>query len=300
MLSRRHWVRRISELDPEVDHEEIYRLLVAREFPWDLEQALELALFRTYAVPSIGGLLARTGEFTERTQRRFDDTGLILEAVGEHGFDSVTGRAAVRRMNQMHQHWRIPQDDLRYVLTTFVTVPIRWIEAYGYRPLSEIERTATANYYRRLGRLMGIRDIPATWREFGEAMDAYEVERFGRDDGAVAVSEATLRLQAGFPLFRPLPRWLVRRVQLSLMDDRLLEAFGYTAPAEGALYRAALRVRGRVLRFFPARRDEWHFRDLPQVRSYPEGYRVEELGTFAPGCPHALGAAGDVHEPAPW
>ena len=33
------------------------------DFPWDINKALEFALLRTYAVPSISGLLARTGVF---------------------------------------------------------------------------------------------------------------------------------------------------------------------------------------------------------------------------------------------
>jgi hypothetical protein len=51
---------------------------------WDGSTS-SFALFRTYVVPSIGGLLARTGEFTGRTQKRYDDTVLILDAVLEHG-----------------------------------------------------------------------------------------------------------------------------------------------------------------------------------------------------------------------
>lgn len=130
-MRRRAWLRRLEQLDPEQDWLEIYRITVAHEFPWDMNEALSFALFRTYAVPSIGALLARTGEFTERTQKRYDDTALILEAAAEHGLDSTPGKQAIRRMNQMHGRWQIPQDDLRYVLCTFVTVLIRWLEDYG-------------------------------------------------------------------------------------------------------------------------------------------------------------------------
>ena len=36
----------------------------------------------------------------------------------------------------------------------------RWLDGYGWRPLTEVERVATAVYYRELGRHMGIKDIP--------------------------------------------------------------------------------------------------------------------------------------------
>ena len=65
---------RTDELDPVTEHEEIARILTTQEFPWDINQALSFALFRTYGVPSIGNLLFRTGEFTDRVQKRYDDT----------------------------------------------------------------------------------------------------------------------------------------------------------------------------------------------------------------------------------
>jgi len=282
-LDRMHWLRKIATLDPDTDYEEIYRIAITLEFPWDMTQSLGLALYRTYAVPSIGSLLARTGEFTERTQKRYDDTGLILAAVGECGLDSPEGRAAIRRMNQMHGRYGIPNDDMRYVLSALVTVPIRWLDEYGYRPFSAAEKTASANYYRRLGELMNIKDTPATWQGFGELMDAYERDNFGYDEGAVAVSDATLALMATFPPNDKAPKGVGRRSALALMDDALVGAFRYDAPtrAEQVLYRGAIKARGRLLRLFPARREPVYFRDLPQVRSYPDGYEISELGTFA-------------------
>src|SRR6478672_11429585 len=101
-MARRRWLERIEQLDPETDYVEIHQITVCCEFPWDMNQALGFALFRTYAVPSIGGLLACTGEFTERTQKRYEDTALLLGAMLEHGPDSRTGHDAVRRINQMH------------------------------------------------------------------------------------------------------------------------------------------------------------------------------------------------------
>ena len=80
-MKRGDWLHRIEQLDPERDHHEIYRIMVGHEFPWDMNQSLSFALFRTYAVPSIGALLARTGEFEQRAQKRYEDTGLILDAV---------------------------------------------------------------------------------------------------------------------------------------------------------------------------------------------------------------------------
>lgn len=96
-------LKEIRRLDPERDFLEIYRLTATYEIPWDITRALELALYRTYAAPSIGRLLAETAELTDRSQKRYDDTALLLDTVVEHGFDSDAGRTAIRRINQMHR-----------------------------------------------------------------------------------------------------------------------------------------------------------------------------------------------------
>jgi hypothetical protein len=51
------------------------------DFPWDTTRSLELALFRAFASPRIGGLLHATHEFETRSQKRYDDTDLIIREV---------------------------------------------------------------------------------------------------------------------------------------------------------------------------------------------------------------------------
>ncbi|MWC00296.1 oxygenase MpaB family protein [Agromyces seonyuensis] len=273
----------LERLDPAVDYERIARDDATLEFPWDLQQSLSFALFRTYAVPSIGGLLHETAEFEERTQRRHDDTVLLLDAISTSGLDSPDGRAAVKRMNRMHGRYDISNDDLRYVLATFVVTPVRWIAAYGWRRQCRVEIEAAVAYYRRLGRLMGIRDLPETFEEFADLMDAYEREHFRPDPRTRAVADATLEL---LTTFYPQPtRRLVRVFSIAILDPHLRAALGYPSPSERAvrLSHGALRLRGRIVGLLPARRTPQYARDLERIRSYPGGYLVEHLGTFAPG-----------------
>jgi uncharacterized protein (DUF2236 family) len=254
--------------------------MAGHEFPWDMTQSLGLALYRTYAVPSIGELLSETGEFERRTHKRYADTGLILDAVVEHGFASGTGRAAIRRMNQMHGSYSISNEDMRYVLSTFVVIPMRWVDRFGWRPMTEHERVASANYYRELGRHMNIKDAPASHQEFAAHLDAYEREHFAYSPGGRAVSDATLALLVSF-YPRPL-RPLLRRSTLALLDPPLREAFRYPDPgtATRALTVAGLHARALIERRLPPRRQPLHVRELREFAIYPHGYTVEQLGTF--------------------
>jgi len=190
------------------------------------------------------------------------------------------GRSAIRRMNQMHGAYAISNDDMRYVLCTFVVVPIRWLDRFGWRPLSEAERRASANYYRELGRHMNIRDRPETHEEFAAVLDAYEREHFAYSPGGRAVSDATLSLLLGF-YPRPL-RPLLRRATMALLDQPLREAFAYPPPdrVTSALTVFGLRARAAIERRLPPRIEPHFVRDRREFAIYPDGYRVDELGTF--------------------
>ncbi|MFE0175418.1 oxygenase MpaB family protein [Streptomyces sp. NPDC059002] len=288
-MKRYERLEQIRRMDPEKDFLAIYRLTATYEFPWDFTRALELALYRTYAVPSIGRLLAQTAELTDRTQKRYDDTALLLDTVVEHGFGNDEGRTAIRRINQMHRSYDISDDDMRYVLCTFVVMPKRWIDAYGWRRFSRHETVAAATYYRTLGQHMGIKEIPDSYEEFENCLDAYEEANFGWDQGAREVSDATLDLMVSWYPRAVAP--LLRTATLALLDEPLLRAFRYErpGPVTRSLVSSAVRLRGRAVRLMPPRKAPHYARQNWEIKGYPDGYEVSELGTFplpgVRGCP---------------
>src|SRR5215470_9620971 len=128
--------------------EAIAQRLARYDFPWDMTRALELALFRTFASPRIARLLAATGEFEARARRRYDDTDLIVSLILEDGLTGERGREAIARMNEIHGRFRIANRDFLYVLSTFVFEPLRWIDRFGWRRLSEAERECWFQFWR--------------------------------------------------------------------------------------------------------------------------------------------------------
>lgn len=270
---------RSAGLDPQADYEQIARLFGQYDFPWDMEQALSFALFRTYAVPSIGRLLHDTGEFEKDTQRRHDDTALILGEIVDQGLESQPGHAAIRRMNQMHGRYDITNDDMRYVLSTFVVMPNRWVNRYGWRRTTPDEDIAGVNYYLRLGRLMGIGDLPIDLAGFEKLLDDYEAEHFKFDPQSRAVADSTLDLLVTF--YPRIAAPLVRRFSIAIMDPHLRDAFGFDHPPrwfELACH-GGLVLRGRVVRFMPERKKPRRVRDSRRIRSYPGGFMIDQLGT---------------------
>ena len=131
-MGESQWLREMRTLDPKRDCRRIVFLDSFCEFPFDTSRALELAFFKTFASPSIAALLDSTGEFRLRGQKRYDDTSLLLEQPLLDGFEHPSSRQAIRRINQMHHPYEIGNDDLRYVLATFVVVPNRrrWSKSF--------------------------------------------------------------------------------------------------------------------------------------------------------------------------
>lgn len=271
------YLEEILRLDPLRDHQRICYLDLCYEFPFDTTRALELALFRTFAVPSIGGLLASTREFEQRAQKRYDDTDLIISTIVEEGYDSERGRAAIRRMNRIHGRFPIANEDFLYVLSTFVFEPIRWNARFGWRPLVEQERLATFHLWREVGRRMGIKEIPADYDELERFNVDYEREHFRFTEPGRQVGDATVAMfLAWFPW---VPRRLGAPAMHALLDDAVLAAFGFPRPpaALRVSLERALRLRARAVRLLPPRRRP-RLRTRMRRRSYPAGWRVEELG----------------------
>lgn len=275
---RQRYQEEIEALDPSADHCRIVYLLATYEFPFDVAHSLEFALFRTYAVPRISALLRKTGELTERTRKRYDDTDLLLSELIEHGYESVRGQAAIANMNRQHAHYPIRNEDSLYVLSTFVFEPIRWIERFGYRPMTTKERQAWFNFWRAVGSRMGICNIPKSDVQFEHFNTVYEAEHFRFSQANREIALRTMDLLLGFYL----PPSLVRRGRpavYALLDPPLLRAFELPNPSAWLrrLMCLALRLRGRIVGWLPARH-------MPVLRTrmrrptYPEGYRIEDLG----------------------
>jgi hypothetical protein len=277
-MARHRTLDRILDLHPKRDNAEIYYLMAAYEFPFDMTRALEFALYRTYAVPSIGGLLDRTEEFNRRVQKRYDDTDLILSEIVDYGYESERGRLAIARMNQIHGRFPIANEDFLYVLSTVAFEPIRWIDRYGWRPLTEKEKLAAFYFWREVGARMNIRDIPETQDEFEAYNLAYERERFAYTESARRVAEATRDMFLDWFLPRSLHP-IGRPAIYALMDDPLLEAFRFPRPPDAIrnLVHESLRLRSRVVAHLPERRTP-QLRTEMRHRSYPQGYTVAKLG----------------------
>ncbi len=277
-MRRSHVLPEIRALDPATDHERIGRLSSGVDFPWDTRQALGLAMLRTFCDPEASRLMHATGEFTERAQKRYDDTVAIMGTLGLEGYSSEVGRAALRRMNQIHRRFApgASNEAYLYTLTLFALEPIRWNERFGWRPLHEHERQASFFFWREVGRRMSIEGIPDSLAAMDSWSRAYEARTFAYDPANRALLDACIEMFLSWGPLPPSSRLGAQAVH-ALFDPPMLRAFGLEPPPTWVRRAVvgALELRARALRWVPARRTPV---GLPPLRSHPGGVDMARVG----------------------
>lgn len=278
MLKLRRTPSEILALDAIRDHLKIVQWVGEYEFPYETQRSLEFALFRTFAVPSISSLLVSSGQFAAHGQKRYDDTAIIIAEIAENGYDSPRGREAIRRMNHLHHHFSISNEDYLYVLSTFVFEPSRFGRLLSWRESTPNEKLANFIFWREIGRRMAIHDIPETLEAFEQFNHDYERDHFRYAETNHQVAESSVQVFLNwYPLlFRP----IARRAIYALMDDHLLQAVGFpTMPRWWRwLVRKAFRTRAAVVRWLPRRKKPFLL-TKSDIRTYPQGYKMDDLGS---------------------
>ena len=124
---------------------------------------------------------------------------------------------------------------------------------------------------------MNIRDIPVGYDDFERFNKEYEREHYRFTEANRRVGAATRELFASW-----LPRFLapvVRSAIYALLDDRLIESFGFPQPSQlmRRLVPGALRLRARFVRLLPPLKEPRLRTDMGHP-TYPQGYVIEHLG----------------------
>lgn len=259
------------------DPVEICHRLAGYDFPWELNRSLEIAVLKTFCVPRIAHLLRQTGEFEQRTQKRYDDTSLIMGNLLKWGYDSPQGRAAIAQMNRIHGRFHIRNDDYLYVLSTLIYEPMRWNQHFGWRRFTPVEKWALFGFWREVGQRIGVVDIPATDEAFLAFNVAYETENFEYHPDNQAIGDAVVRLMQGWLPAIAAP--LVPLAIATVVDEPMRVALGWQPPGSMGrqLIVQGLRLRQTLLPQLPRRRRS-HFGIDQANRTYPEGYHIDQLG----------------------
>jgi hypothetical protein len=278
----------------ELQYQEIVKYLANHDAPIDFLMAGELAQIQTFAIPSISNILSRTKQYSANGLKRLDDTRAILTECMTDSVDSERGQHMIKHLNWIHSHYDISNDDYLYTLALFIVEPVRWMDTFGYRSLTQKEKYAGYLAFKSLGRAMGIKYIPESRNEFVRWYENYRRQHLAYHENNKQVTDGLINgMKDMFPaVLRP----FVRPVILTLINDpELLHATGQQPPNKLVQYtiKGIMRIRQWALKYYnPWQHKSFEDSYLGQYyKSYPKGYKNSVLGpekivkNASSGCP---------------
>lgn len=272
---------KLAKLRVEEHYQGIVKYLANHDAPIDFLISGELAQIQTFAIPSISKLLQRTKQYQENGLKRLDDTRAILTECMTDSVQSSRGQHMVNHLNWIHDHYDISNDDYLYTLALFIVEPARWMEVFGYRPLTDREKYAGYLAFKSLGQAMRIKHIPESRDEFITWYQDYRAEHLAFHPDNKKVTDGLIEgMKEMFPFFiKP----FVRPVILTLINDpELLAATGQKPPSKlvQKAIKGIMRLRRLSQKFInPWQKQSFETSYLGQhYKSYPGGYQSHVLG----------------------
>lgn len=269
----------LAALAQQESWEALYQRLMLDEFPYEARMGWQLAFLRPFAVPRTAATLVGSGELVHQTRKRAYDTGLVIYEIVYGGIDSARGRQMVALMNRAHHGHGIKQEDLTYVLCAFIVTPIRHIDLVGWRPVTHAEKESAAKFFARLGRLMNIREIPATYTEAEDFYDRYEAANVAPSNEGRKLGAGLIQVLKGMqpPFARPLATPVFA---VLLNDPTVARAIGITPPPLPAqrLARWIMSARAAVISEMKPNNEPIFTPGMVIDEVYPRGYDLSDLG----------------------
>lgn len=146
--------------------QQIYTSLFNCEFPFIFMKGIQLALFRTYAIPTISTVLARSTLLSNPTTvpKRYSDTEALFIEFALRDWGSDLWLQGMARTKAIHTSYRktgkVTNADMLYTIAAIATQPSTFVAAWEWRDLTDIERCAIGVLYRGISDAL---DIP--WEE---------------------------------------------------------------------------------------------------------------------------------------
>ncbi|KAG6006047.1 hypothetical protein E4U21_007407 [Claviceps maximensis] len=272
-----------------VQAQSIIRDLSELEFPFLFRKSLQFALFKTYGIPTISGVLASTSLFSDpkTASKRFEDTTVLIGEFIAHPPDNQRTHQAIGRINSIHSPYikagKISNQDLLYTLSVFITEPIVWINRWEWRQLTDMEICAQGAFWKSIGDAMDIKYTGLlkrdSWRDGIEFVE--DISLWARQYEREFMVPAATNKQTGDELMRMLlycvPRWALpfaNHVIGVIMGEHLRNAMIYPKPPPSVekIVNLSFWFRGFLVRHFClprfSRRAEFSDRDPRTGRYY--------------------------------
>ena len=257
--------------------EQIYRHLCCLEFPFECFYGINLAFYRTFVSPTISTIYTQTNTIVGETEKRVNDTDIIMHAWIDYGLDSDEGRASMQLLNQIHGVFthRTRNEDFIFILCCFTVDTIRIIDVFGWRQLDEYEKRAIFEFYDQVGKRMNLIDRPTSLEEAYEIVKnyiEYDVTSCDTEKGRILTESIHKLVVKWYGLLLPafLTRSLLNGVLYIVGGPTFHRKLGLSRPSIYILsvVHLLVRIRRWIMTFAPPRSQLHRLSDLLMQMDY--------------------------------
>lgn len=234
------------------------------DMPIIMYLSLSFALFKTYGIPSISKILIATKQLSSAAfiSRRYSDTGILISTFhscpisgfrdpefsaanrlnekNQKAAEDPRAMIALARVNWLHSHYNISNEDYLYTLSLFIMEPAVWARKYGWRKLSPMEEHCFFVYWSEIGRRMNIKNIPGTLEELQTWSKQYEMSHMVPAKSNHLTARHTLdELLARAPKAFGIKKF-GEKLAICLLDDIVRKAMMF--PRQPSFYRTTINL----------------------------------------------------------
>jgi Cytochrome b5-like Heme/Steroid binding domain len=184
-----------------------------------------LAVNRIAQSTSLLLLVRATGKAEGAPVLRYYDTYALLANVLEWGVHSDRGGRALARMRDIHSHYEIPAEGMKYILLETAFTWLQGAAVIAHRPLHELERLGFFHAYIELGVGMGVPGLSHDYAAMEQWVNAFNQEHRAFHPSKRGLFERTIDASLATVPYPNLIRWF-RSCLRAAMDDAYAEATG--------------------------------------------------------------------------
>jgi hypothetical protein len=266
-----------KENSSNLNAEEIYHHLCCLEFPFECFYGINLAFYRTFVSPTISKVYEQTNTIAGTTEKRVNDTDIIMHAWVDYGLDSEEGQASIKHLNNIHAVFsnRTRNEDFVYVLCCFIVDTIRMIDVFGWRQLNNNERQALFVFYQKVGQRMNLKDLPTSLEHSYTIVDDYtnsNISAIETNSGRVLKNAVDTLVRKWYRALLPpsVIQILLNALLYVVGGEKFHEKLGLEKPsslAVNTIYTLAM-VRRYFMHFMPPRTTSHRLSDIIMKQDY--------------------------------
>ncbi len=271
----------LERLDPVEDADQLWCFVRYDFRPEILYCAWGNAMQRISQSEAVSTFIHATRTAESIPVKRTEDTLVHYYYFFNWGADSYHGRRSVENMNDIHGHYFIHNDGMKYVLLNAAFTVLDSLREIGHRPLSDVERLGYFHAQIVMGQAMNIQELTHSWDEMyswfdsvSRAFSGYAPQKRRMWYALEDQFDKGARVPCPISRFRKL-------LEKESMGEHYRSALGFARPSrlKAALARKAVHAVVGARALLPRR--EPYIESLQNFITYPNGVDIENAGEKA-------------------